>query len=283
MSVLFICSEPDLPSVNMREELLGKGGWEESDAGEGRTLHRRGDDCILSVPGLHIRLDGIDATAADLGFEADAVVFMSRHASASGAPSLTVHPIGNYNDNRLGGRERELVPAAPGLMGDALRRIAAARPLPGFTVCYEVTHHGPWLETPTFFIEIGSDERNWGNRDAARLLAAAMDGMRSADHPAAVGIGGGHYAPRFTEVALEYALDFGHMVPGYQLEGRDDEDILRMIGDAARMSGTECVYMHRNSLKKPLQRRVAELVDTAGYEVLRSADLEPLSSVPANR
>lgn len=283
MSKLFICSEPDLPSVNMRAQLLDAGGWEEIPGDDACTLHRKEDVYIMSVPGLHIRQDRIDETAAARGIEADTVVFMSKHASASGDPTLTVHPIGNYNDNRLGGRERTLVPANPPLMTDALRLMDAYCDIPGFAVCFEVTHHGPWLDKPTFFIEIGSDERNWGDIGAACLLARVLTEMRENDYPDVIGVGGGHYAPRFTEMALKHKVNFGHMVPWYQLEGHDDEDILRMVGDAAAMTGTDAVYIHRNSLGKPMQRRVHDLIVGAGYEIVRSADLDPLSPSDSNR
>ena len=40
-----------------------------------------------------------------------------------------------------------------------------------FEVTLETTHHGPLLDTPTLFIEIGSTEEHWGRTDAAEVWA----------------------------------------------------------------------------------------------------------------
>lgn len=277
MTKLMICSEPDLPSVNMRAVLTGQGGWKDAGSAEGCTLLSKGEDFILSTPNLHIFADGLDGTARSLGISPDTVIFMSKHSSATGEPALTVHPIGNFRENRFGGRARTLVKAAPAMMTDALRKISAYSDLPEFRVCFEVTHHGPWTDAPTFFIEIGSDERNWGNPRAAEILAHVISDASPEDYPVAVGIGGGHYAPRFTEVALAWKINFGHMIPGYQLDGADDVEILRMVKDSFEASSADCVYVHRNTFKKPEERRIRELLDSEGYEVMSSSDLEPLS------
>lgn len=276
MSKVFVCSEPDLPSTNMRRMLLDTGKWEEVGDQEGCNFHYNGEDYILSTPGLHIFKDGLDVVAKGFGIDVDAVVFMSKHSAASGEPALTVHPIGNYHDNEYGGRKMSLVRPCPSMMSDALRCISKYCDMPEFKVCFEVTHHGPWLEKPTFFIEIGSDERNWGNIRAAEILSKVLMDMDTNDYPNVVGFAGGHYAPRFTEVTLSYKVNFGHMIPNYQIEGRDDEDILRMVRDACSSTDTKMVYVHRNSLKKSTQHHINDLIESEGYEIMRSADLEKI-------
>lgn len=277
MSKVFVCSEPDLPSVNMRDQLLKIGGWEDAGTQGKYKFHYNGEDYILSTPDLHIFTDGLDDVASGFGINVDVVIFMSKHSAASGDPALTVHPIGNYHENLYGGKEKGLVRPCPSLMTDAMRCISKYCDMPEFQKCFEVTHHGPWLEKPTFFIEIGSDERNWGNIHAAEILAKVLTDMGENDYPNVVGVAGGHYAPRFTEVALSYQVNFGHMVPNYQIEGRDDEDVLRILHDATSSTGTNMVYLHRNSLRKPLQHHLVDLIEGAGYDMIRSADLEPIN------
>ena len=47
-----------------------------------------------------------------------------------------------------------------------------------FELTLEVTHHGPWLEVPALFIEIGSTEETWPHEGAAELLASIIsDGI----------------------------------------------------------------------------------------------------------
>ena len=274
---LLVCCETDIPSVNMKSQLLKKRDWEDIGKHGKDSFIRNGGTVMMTTPDLHIRLEDLDKRIAGAGLKIGEVIFMSRHAAASGEASLTVHPIGNFRENKFGGKEKTLVKANPALMTDALRRIARYNDLNDFRVCFEVTHHGPWLEKPTFFIEIGSDERNWGNERAAEILSEVILDAEPNDYDTAVGVAGGHYAPRFTEVALGFGINFGHMLPNYQIEGSGDEDIVRMVRDACAASDTSLVYVHRKSLKGPEEKRISELIRSAGYELITSSDLEPIS------
>ena len=279
MTRLLVCSEPDLPSVNMRKHLLSMHDWEDIGSDGPNNYISSGDTVMVSIPDMHIRHEDLDRTVRDFGIVPDEVVFMSKHSAKSGTPALTVHPIGNYHENEFGGKARTLVPAAPASMTDALRRILSYNDMEGTQTCFEVTHHGPYLEVPTFFIEIGSDESNWGNEHAAEILARVLSDLEpDHDAPRIVGVGGGHYAPRFTEVAGKCRVSFGHMVPNYQIQGNDDEDVIRMITDACRATETDQVYLHKKSMKKAEERHLTELMTSAGLEVLSSSsELEPLN------
>lgn len=277
MSRLLVCSEVDLPSVNMRAALRRMRDWEDMGEADGVSYASCGNDVIMSIPDMHIYRENLDKEAEAFGVKVDSVVVMSKHSAKSGRPALTVHPIGNYHHADYGGRSDTLVQSSPMEMTDALRAIASRSEDPGVQVCFEVTHHGPYLEKPTFYIEIGSDETHWGDLPSAEILAHVIleaeghDGCRPL-----VGIGGGHYTPRFTEAALGSRVAFGHMIPNYQLEGRDDEDIARMIGDACRATGTDSVYIHRKSMKGPEEHRIADIARSSGFETVRSKDFEPL-------
>lgn len=276
MSRLLVCSECDLPSVNMRAALMSMGGWEDLGEGEGARFHAKDDVFMMSIPDMHIRHDGLDTEAERFGIKVDDVVVMSKHSAKSGKPALTAHPIGNYRDNEFGGRERALVRSSPALMTDALRRIVRYNDVEGIQTCFEVTHHGPWMEHPTFYIEIGSDESHWGDVHSAETLARVITDLEPEGYPVVVGVGGGHYAPRFTELVLDRKVNMGHMIPNYQLEGADDEEFLRMLNDACRMSGTDQVYIHRKSMKGAEERRLRDLAVSAGYDVPASKDFDPL-------
>lgn len=278
MSRLLICCPQDIPSVNMSAYLRRNGDWEDIGSDGENTYLRRGDDVIMTISGLHITSELIDSKAKEFGVVPDEVVFMSRHKAASGIPTLTVHPIGNYKTADFGGRDGTLVRSSPASMSQALRLISKYNDTDLYKVSFEVTHHGPYLETPTYFIEIGSDETHWGDVHAAEILGRVIEDVRAdGDYVQAIGVGGGHYAPRFTEMVLGYRIDIGHMVPGYQLEGMDDEttvDYMRKASEAT--GGTKCVYLHKKAFKKSEQHRIEALIDSMGFEVLSSKDLEPL-------
>lgn len=278
MSKLIVCSEADLPSVNMRASLLRMHEWEDLGSFDGSSYMSSGDCLMMSIPDMHIRHDGLDREAERFGIKVDSVIVMSRHSAKSGRPALTAHPIGNYHEAEHGGRPETLVRACPSEMTDAVRRIHEYNRDPGVQTCFEVTHHGPYLDKPTFYIEIGSDESHWGDMHSAELLAHVISDLEPHDeYPILVGIGGGHYAPRFTEAVLSSKVNFGHMIPNYQLEGRDDDDIARMVRDACEASGTDSVYVHRKSMKGSEAHMISDIVRSAGFDTVASKDFEPIS------
>ena len=278
MSRLLICCPQDIPSVNMAEYLRRNGDWEDAGTDGSNTYLRRGDDVMMTIPGLHITSESLDEAAKAFGMKVDEVVFMSRHKAASAIPTLTVHPIGNYKAAEFGGRPETLVRSSPASMSQALRLISRYNDTDIFKVSFEVTHHGPYLEVPTYFIEIGSDMTHWPDKHAAEILGRVLEDVHpEKDNLKAIGVGGGHYAPRFTEMVLGYRIDIGHMVPGYQLEGMDDETVVRYIRQASEATGgTKCVYLHKKSFKKSEQRRMEELISSAGFEIVSSKDLDPI-------
>lgn len=195
------------------------------------------------------------------GVEVSEVIFLTRHSAASGRPSLTLHVIGVPGESpvgeeaKFGGIKGEVVLPNPRfaawfrLMSEAGERHGL---IPEFEMTIETTHHGPCLSVPTMFIEIGSSESHWDRRDAAEAWADVMaDGLglaggeqHSGDGSAAggigdwnsldeesraaakvmIGIGGGHYAPRHTDVLRKTDCWAGHQIAGYALEMEKPED-----------------------------------------------------------
>jgi D-tyrosyl-tRNA(Tyr) deacylase len=181
------------------------------DLGDGVALLRRAE--------LHIRDDNLDARLPPELAEA-ALVFPSVHRSTSGTLCTTVHPLGNFGDtDEVGGAPRTLVPAPARLMVSALRGLAELEPTTGLPTTYEATHHGPVLRRPAFFVEIAHPPGGPPPTEAAvRGLGQVLRSL--SEDPAdriAVGVGGGHYAPRFTDLALRRRWAFGHLVPRHSL------------------------------------------------------------------
>ncbi|MCL2142719.1 MAG: D-aminoacyl-tRNA deacylase [Methanomassiliicoccaceae archaeon] len=265
---LFICSAADSASVNIRDALIASAEWDDTD---GILYHD--DTAMITIPEMHIYADNVDDIAVKKGVDAEEMIFLSRHRSSSGIPTLTVHPIGNFHDADLGGRPRTLVKAAPRTMTGILKGLASSD-TKGFGVSFEVTHHGPWVNVPSAFVEIGSDETQWNNRAAANIIADALLNKEDNDHISAIGIGGGHYAPRFTEVALKYKVNIGHMIPEYAFANSDDEDVARMVREAAEKSCTKTAYVHKRSMKGAVAKRITDVVISCGLETISSADLD---------
>jgi len=303
---LVVRSSEDAASVNIVEHLLRLGKWEEAGQFEGTPVHRMGESVIVTIPVHHLFYDDIDDKVEKaLGLRPSLVIFASRHKSASNLRTLTVHPIGNYGKAEMGGRDRTLVPSAPREMtlafkelvrragGDASHFSAGSVTTqsvdaPPFTagsekrggalkyqISLEATHHGPYLRTPTFYIEIGSDEMAWKEPEPGRVIAEAIFEVLSAGaliSPIAVGVGGGHYVPRITDVAREKNIAFGHMLPSYGFEAGWSPETLKLMLEAT--PGAKLVYFHRKAIKKPALREMEAWFRQNGVEPVSSKELD---------
>jgi D-aminoacyl-tRNA deacylase len=207
------------------------------------------------------------------------LVFPSIHRSEQNVPCLTVHPLGNPGPRaEVGGRPRTLVPADPRRMASALRLLdEGAAPL-GWSATYEATHHGPEVDLPAFFIEIGYGELTEPPPTAVRVLSDVI--ARIAVDPAdrvALGIGGGHYVPHFTEIALRRAWAFGHLLSRHALEELDRatareaysktgnaEGVVYARAEDARHPVLEGVGPRLREQDAPIRPRDADRIPTGG-------------------
>ncbi len=269
---VLVASEPDEASVGQRAALLALAPWSETEPFDGRPGYRRGDVALVSISELHLDRDHLDRDLRDaFGQPIELVVYLSKHRSESRTPSLTVHPIGNPKSADFGGRAGTLVLAAPLWMTAALRRLRGTAAALSYEVTFEATHHGPYLETPTFFIEQGSTEAEWRDRRASEAIARTLLDLEPESVPVAVGLGGGHYAPRHTDVAIARRVAFGHLLSGHALENLP-EDVLGQT--VSRTPGASLAYLHRKSLGKPEARELEARLAAHGLRVVHEADLE---------
>jgi len=290
MTVLIISSTEDPASTNIKNSLLEQTTWEEHGTFYNTPVFRHASMnnlVIVTIPDKKIRHENIDTEIYEqLHIEPKIAIFLSRHRSKMGEPTLTVHPIGNYGDAKFGGKPKTLIPAAPRIMTHLLQLIKKnLQPTDlKYQVCYEVTHHGPFLKIPTLFVEVGSTEIQWQQKEPASIIASSLLELLAKYHyeeeypndiPVLLGIGGGHYAPRFTEVALAKKIAFGHMIPTYQIEGGniDDEILEKTIQATPNIKG---VYLHKKELKKSQVTQYRNWFETKGLSIISSKELPDL-------
>ncbi len=168
-------------------------------------------------------------------FPEDFFVFASKHKAASGKPSLTCHPIGNWGKAELGGKDKTLVPTSAFLLRNyllGLQRQQKEKDLP-FEVTMECTHHGPFLAKPTVFIEVGSSEAQWRNESAALAVAETISKATNlncgSDVVPVIGLGGTHYCSEFSKLVLRKNFAFSHVCPEYALQNFDEEMLLQAV------------------------------------------------------
>lgn len=269
---LIIISKNDTASLNISRNLLGLANWTKEGEFLENPVFRKDEFLMATIDDEHLHHNNVDKEFHEsAGIEPEIVIFASRHRSESGLRSLTVHTPGNFSTAELGGKSEELVQSCPLHITSALRNLSLSGKELDHKISFEATHHGPYLETPAFYIEIGSDESCWVEEAAGKAIAEAILAIKPEDEPIAVGVGGGHYAPRMTDVALESKLSFGHIVPSYALENIKERMLRKAI---EKTPGAEYVYFHRKAMKKPQYRELKGWFEDNGLIALSQKDIE---------
>jgi D-aminoacyl-tRNA deacylase len=231
---ILVASSQDLAGVTMSDYLRSKQGF----APDG--LHDRKEGQSFSSPAhssakLYVAneslltLETLDTTYPD----ARAFVFLSKHRSDSGIPTLTCHCTGNFADAPFGGNPKEMAVALPSLQKAYLKAITNAQ-VPGYDVIIEATHHGPTsLKKPVLFVELGSSEKQWADRGAAKamcdsLLAVLANGITPCEK-VAVAIGGTHYPTKFNKLLLESEFGLAAVASKHALDAIDEAMLAQMI------------------------------------------------------
>jgi len=300
--VLIAVNGDDIASTNQAKFLLENNSWESRDDVESHPTYAIGNVRMWFLPKRILWEDHIDqrwfnATGEDVA----EVIFPSRHAAVSGQPCLTLHPIGVPHhpigeEPPFGGRSGFAPPPNPRIASwwRLLHKKWAKKAIPEFSLSLEVTHHGPILDVPALFIEVGSTEPYWPNEEAAKLLAEIIgEGLgfdnnfsNSAWTPENIGepvlmtLGGGHYAPKANKLALEENVWLGHMLANHSLPfgSQKDPGILWKQAIDAALSSTKKAFpggkvvcnVEKKSFKGWQRQLIYEHLESVGIEVVRT-------------
>jgi D-aminoacyl-tRNA deacylase len=217
---------------------------------------------VIELTKMPIYEEGLDSLV-----KTDLFIFLSRHRSSKGVASFTVHPLGNWAGRaEAGGKPGMLSVAAPWQMRNMLFQINSGNDT-GVPVTYEATHHGPLLETPSFFVEVG------GSEDITDLhydfLAGAVSDYVSAEHEnvgkVAVAIGGTHYPEKFTKLALEGKYAFCHIMPRHSCVYAD---MLKM-GIERSVPKAECAVIDWKGIAAPEREVAIKKLGELGVDYVR--------------
>lgn len=223
---------------------------------------------------LHVVQERV--TKADLsGIAAGMFIFASRHVSKAGVHSLTVHSIGNFGEAADGGEKGTLVPAPAALMKSCLQLLdeKVAKEKLNYEVMQEATHHGPLLEKPAMFIEIGSDEERWADAGAGKIVAEtiieAIKNYGGEEEKTAVGIGGTHYCANLRKVAMGSELAIGIVCPKHHLLLLDEAMLRQMLEKTAPKA--EMAVLDWKGLGQE-KARILALLESIGVPYKRTKD-----------
>ncbi len=282
--ITIVCSTEDKASQNIKNSLLALRKWE-SVRSERYTVFEFENFRIVEIKEPLIYQDGLDKRLIECGLPTDLMLFASKHRSKDGRAILTVHSTGNVNEARYGGIPKNLATSAPQAVRSMLHSLKTLAENEEYEVTLECTHHGPSdIDVPSVFIEIGSNEEQWVDDVAGRIVANTILLLpafkyrvsKESESPVSVGFGGTHYAPRQTALILETDITFGHIFPSHALDELD-ENIIR---EAFLKSKADFAYFDRKSMKAEQREKLKAIIESIGFEVLKESDIREMDGIP---
>ncbi|UCE43403.1 MAG: hypothetical protein JSV57_03285 [Candidatus Bathyarchaeota archaeon] len=262
-------SKKDIASINIAKQILSQYEFEKlSESFDNNPMYlKRLQNSEVRM--IFINKDLINSQFITEFFKPQLLIFISRHSSASGVPTLSVHTPGNLNEARFGGIAGRVSIAPASAMKEALMAMAKIREEMelGYEVSYEATHHGPSLNVPSMFVEVGSSPKQWRDPKAARAVAhAAMSAAsKQSRYSTSLGIGGLHYNAKFTRIALSRQVAFGHMIPKHAVSTVDLEIVQQCIEKT--MEEVESVILDWKGIRGADKERLRMILDEIGMHV----------------
>jgi len=267
MKPLIVYSEEDSAGKNIAKQLIANfnfreiqpGVWKAAVQTDGKT-----DEILLAkVDGLHIYSE------MKFALDYDYIIVASRHKSESGTPSLTCHIPGNWGAADFGGKPKTLNTAYASKLKTLLREIkeSAEKREIKWTVCLEVDHHGPTIDKPILYAEVGSSEAQWQDENACSAVAdAIMAAIKDESaYECCLGIGGNHYAPAFTSLMLkDEKRAVGHILPKYKIDEIGFEMFEQAI--AKNVEPLSCVLLDWKGLTAPQRGKAVSFCERAGVK-----------------
>ncbi len=262
MDFCIVVSEKDPAGMNIMSCLIHRHGF----TMQGDIYQHNG------IKLAKIEEDTLYSDNIDKRIDADLFIFATKHSSASGVNSLSVHVPGNWGRAEHGGKESTLCIAPGSYIKEGLKALNEIAGRNKFEITVEQTHHGPYLEKPCIFIEIGSNMEQWQDSEAGIIIADAIMKIISAEptYPAALMLGGGHYNIWANRILLETEYAIGHICSRHSLEDLDMEMLMQALDKTCE--AVELVIIDWKGLGS-WKTKVMGLLDEAGVKYERARNM----------
>ena len=141
----------------------------------------------------------------------------------------------------------------------------------------ECTHHGPLINKPCIFIEIGSTETEFTDRQAGFVIAKTIKDIiqefkENPYNEVAIGIGGPHYCPNFNKLQLNSNVALSHIIPQYAFPLT--EEMIKQAIDKTEEE-VDFVLLDYKGLGNAEQRKqVLEILDKLYIQYKKTSEVE---------
>lgn len=271
MDIAVIASTKDPAGINIRNNLIELFDFQKTD--------EKFDNNVVfefnKIPNQSIKLyltnkDLIFSENIDKEIDADTFIFASKHRSKENTKSFAIHPIGNWDKAEFGGKEKLLCPSSAVLLKNLFIELHNVAKETNYELTLEATHHGPYVEKPAVFVEIGSTEAEWNDKENGKVIAnIIINGLKNENknYKIAVGIGGPHYCSNFNKVALRTGIAFSHFCPKHHLDKLNESLIKQAISKTSEKVNFVVLDWKGLGLEK---QRIVELLKNLNLEFKRT-------------
>ncbi len=275
MKTAVIVSKKDIAGMNIKQALLDLFEFKKAnETFEGNPVYEFNNVRLYTAEKESIFCENIDKE-----INADIFIFATKHQSKSGIKTFSCHSPGNWCAAEAGGTDREICMAPAALLKEAFIELNSSSKefaeQNNYDIVMECTHHGPRLEKPVIFVEIGSTEKEWRDKEAANVIAKTIVNLTAKTigiYAAAFGIGGQHTCSNFKKIQLETNIAVAHVCPKYALQDLDEEMLKQAINKTQPKS--EIIILDWKGLgseKERIKKLIEEIAVGSGIEVKRTS------------
>lgn len=205
----------------------------------------------------------------------DFIIFASRHASKEARKTLSLHAPGNFRNADFGGKPGKVCPTSALILKYLFQEFNKNNNS-DYELTLECTHHGPYIEKPCCFIEVGSSEQQWRDKKAAdviaKTIASLQDYEKNLKYKITIGIGGPHYCPNFNKIQLNSEYAIGHIIPEYSLPLIDS--LLKEAIKKTEETVNTAILDWKGLGKSEERQKVLEIIKKFGLEIKRTSKIE---------
>jgi len=209
----------------------------------------------------------------------DFIVFASKHVSESKEKTLSVHAPGNWRSAEFGGEPGKACKSSAIFMKQMFEKMhenMLQYNLKEYKLTLEATHHGPLIDKPCVFVEIGSTENEWSDKRVGFIVAKAIsEALKNFKlnpyNEIAIAIGGPHYCPNFNKIQLRSNVAISHVISQYAFPFTEE-----MINEAVSKTEEELdfVLLDWKGLGNAEQRqKIIEILDKLYISYKKTSDV----------
>jgi len=212
--------------------------------------------------------------------EYDFVIFASKHKSEKEEKALTVHAPGNWRSADLGGEREKACKSSALFMKQLFIKLNQNAKSSGlsekYRVTMEATHHGPLIEKPCVFIEIGATQTEWEDRRAGFIVAKTIletiqTFKENPYNEVAIAVGGPHYCPNFNKIQLNSNVAISHVIPQYAFPLKEE-----MIKEAIEKTDEEVDFIlvdWKSMGKSESKQQALEVLDKLYLQYKKTSEI----------